>query len=74
MTPWLTADDNFPRSLPAGLTPADIARIDAAVAAHHAPSTLETYASAWRGFETWCTARGFTALPAALEVICAYIT
>ncbi len=74
MTPWLTADENFPRSLPAGLTPADIARIDAAVSAHHAPATLTTYASAWRGFETWCQTRGFTALPAVPEVVCAYIT
>ncbi|WP_062461091.1 tyrosine-type recombinase/integrase [Demequina soli] len=74
MTPWLTADEDFPRSLPAGLTPADLARIDAAVAAHHAPSTRTTYASAWRGFETWCDQRGFTALPAAPEIVCAYIT
>lgn len=74
MTPWLTADEEFPRCLPAGLTPADVARIDAAVAAHHAPSTLAMYASAWRGFEAWCHERGFTVLPAAPEVVCAYIT
>lgn len=74
MTPWLTADEDFPRSLPGGLTPADVERIDAAVAAHHAQSTLTTYASAWRGFASWCDARGFTALPAAPEVVCAYIT
>lgn len=74
MTPWLTTDDGAPRSLPAGLTPADLARIDAAVAAHHTPATLTTYASAWRGFETWCTARGFTPLPAQPEVVCAYMT
>lgn len=74
MTPWLTTDEDFPRALPAGLTPADIARIDAAVAAHHAPATRTTYASAWRGFERYCAERGFAAMPAAPEVVCAYIT
>jgi hypothetical protein len=52
----------------------DVARIDTALEAHHAPSTLDSYGSAWRGFERWCHERGFTPLPAAPEVVCAYIT
>jgi site-specific recombinase XerD len=74
MTAWLTPEDGASRSLPAGLSTEDIARIDTALEAHHAPSTLYSYGSAWRGFERWCHERGFTPLPAAPEVVCAYIT
>jgi integrase len=74
MTAWLTPEDGASRSLPAGLSTEDIARIDTALEAHHAPSTLYSYGSAWRGFERWCHERGFTPLPAVPEVVCAYIT
>jgi len=73
MTSWLTPG-RASRSLTVGLTPADVAPIDTALEAHHAPATLTTYASAWRGFERYCANRGSVPLPAAPEVICAYIT
>jgi integrase len=74
MTAWLTPEDGASRSLPAGLSTEDIARIDTALEAHHAPSTLYSYGSAWRGFARWCHERGFTPLPTVPEVVCAYIT
>lgn len=74
MTTSLAPDDGALLSFPTGLTIDDVARIDAALAAHHAPSTIKSYASAWRGFERWCHERGFTPAPAEPDVICAYIT
>ena len=74
MTAWPTPEDGASRSLPVGFSIEYVARIDTALEAHHAPSTLDSYGSAWRGFERWCLERGFTPLPAAPEVVCAYIT
>jgi len=73
MTAFLTPEHGASRSLPLGFSIDDVARIETAIAAHHAPSTLESYGSAWRGFERWCHQRGFTPLPATPEVVCAYI-
>ncbi|PVG83396.1 integrase [Nocardioides gansuensis] len=56
------------------LTEVDILRIRAALAAAHAPSTLATYAGAWRRWERWCTRRGLAPLPAHPSAVCAYLT
>ena len=57
-----------------GLTEADAARINAAIAAGRADSTRATYASAWRRFERWSAARDMSALPATPAAVCAYLT
>jgi len=69
MAAWLTPRDGASRSLPVGFSTEGVARIDTALEAHHAPSTLDSYGSAWRGFERWCHERGFMPLPAAPEVV-----
>lgn len=53
-----------PATLPTGLTPADTARIAAAIAAGQADSTRAVYASAWRRWEQWCAAREIVPIPA----------
>ncbi len=49
------------------------ARIADAVADAQAPGTTRAYASAWRRFEGWCSRSGHRALPAAPEVVAAYL-
>ena len=56
-----------------GLTAADAARVAAAISAERAPSTLASYASAWRLFVRWCADRGLASLPADPATVCAYL-
>lgn len=56
-----------------GLTAADAARVAAAISAERAPSTLASYASAWRLFVRWCAVRGLEPLPADPATVCAYL-
>jgi integrase len=56
-----------------GLTAADAARVAAAISAERAPSTLASYASAWRLFARWCEDRGLASLPADPATVCAYL-
>lgn len=42
--------------------------------AGRATNTRRIYASRWRGFVAWCTARGVASLPAAPEIVALYIT
>ncbi len=50
------------------------ARIAAAAADAHAPSTRRAYAGQWARFAAWCRARGAEALPAAPVLVAAYLT
>lgn len=59
--------------LPEGLTSQDAARVAELLVARRAASTRTTYASAWRRFERWCTARGIAAMPTNPETVCAYL-
>lgn len=59
---------------PPELREADLARIQHALTAAHAPSTLRTYASSWSQFERWCGERGYIPLPAHPATLCAYLT
>ncbi len=61
------------REPPPGLTPADHDRVADALAASRSPSTRLAYASAWRGWATWCAARGASPLPAVPELLAAYL-
>jgi integrase len=61
-------------SLPAGLTAADIERIEAALVAGRTPATRTVYACAWRVWARWCATRGVPPLPASPELVCAYLT
>lgn len=56
-----------------GLTAEDAARVAAAISAERAPSTLASYASAWRLFVRWCAGRGLASLPADPATVCAYL-
>ena len=56
------------------LTPADLARITAALDAARTPSTRHVYALIWAQWQRWCAARGLTALPADPLALCAYVT
>ncbi|MFK4363100.1 integrase [Rhodococcus sp. 27YEA6] len=55
------------------LTPEVAARIERSMAASRSAGTRRAYSSAWRGFETWCTATGHAALPAHPAVVAAYL-
>jgi site-specific recombinase XerD len=51
--------------------------VDAVVAAAseaHAPKTLSSYRTAWKQFETWCSAEGYEALPCEPTTVAAYLT
>jgi len=56
-----------------GLTARDAERVAAAIEADLAASTRTTYASSWRQWEAWCDGRGVAALPAAPELIAAFL-
>ena len=49
-------------------------RTRAFVDATRAPDTVRAYASDWRDFLGFCSARGVQALPASPEVVALYIT
>ena len=58
------------------LTPDGAAALDAAQAlARHAaaPATLRAYKADWTHFSRWCAAKGFVPVPAAPEVVGAYL-
>lgn len=80
MNPTLNSSSNAPSSpVPSldgldFLTETDRTRIRAALLASHAPSTRQIYATLWARWQTWCTARGITALPADPVAVCAYLT
>lgn len=57
-----------------GLRLDDLHRIAVAIDAELAPSTRTTYASGWRGWETWCRRRGLVPLPADSDALAAYLT
>jgi len=59
--------------LPSGLTAADHGRVADALASSRSAATRRAYASAWRGWETWCSARGASPLPAVPELLAAYL-
>ena len=40
----------------------------------HSPATRRAYASAWKGFVTWCEAEGYQSLPADAATVAAYLT
>lgn len=52
----------------------DHARVDAAHRDAHAENTRRTYAAQWAAFEAWCVDRGLSALPAAPDVVAAFLT
>ena len=52
----------------------DFHRIAVAIDAEVAESTRTTYASGWRGWETWCRRRGLVPLPADSDALAAYLT
>lgn len=55
------------------ITAEDRARVLTYVSKALAASTLRACRSDWRMFTTWCTARGYTPLPASPEVTSAYL-
>jgi len=63
-----------PSELPSGPIVDEAFRIAEAVTAAHADSTRSMYAWAWSQWERWCDARGVTAIPAELAMICADLT
>jgi len=69
----MTAELALP-GLPSGLTAVDQERVADALASSRSASTRLAYASAWRGWETWCSARGASPLPAVPELLAAYLT
>ncbi|HYT25544.1 MAG TPA: tyrosine-type recombinase/integrase [Actinomycetota bacterium] len=46
---------------------------DAYVLRSKAPATLKAYATDWRHFSDWCSARGLAALPADVKTVAAYL-
>ncbi len=68
----MTAELALPEPTP-GLTPVDHDRVADALAASRSASTRLAYASAWRGWATWCSARGASPLPAVPELLAAYL-
>lgn len=62
-----------PGDLPPGLTVDDAVRIAEALQASHADSTRVTYATNWRTWQRWCTARGVSALPADPVALAAFL-
>jgi integrase len=59
--------------LPAGLTPDDVAGILEDAANARSESTRRVYDSAWRQFARFCDERGAVALPAAPEIVAAWV-
>jgi site-specific recombinase XerC len=55
------------------LSPAQLARVKAYIAASHADRTKHAYSRAWAQFTAWCGANGHGALPATPETIAAWI-
>lgn len=56
------------------LTPADAARVKAAVDAERSKNTLTAYRRAWRQWEQWADVHGAQTLPAAAAAVAAYLT
>ncbi|MEW1883148.1 hypothetical protein AB0O58_26035 [Rhodococcus sp. NPDC080181] len=82
MTERQLADDSniVPAVLPGGtaavfpdLPPDVAARIEQSMASSRSTGTRRAYASAWRRFETWCAATGYTSLPAHPATVAAYL-
>jgi integrase len=69
----MTTELALPEPLSSGLTAADHGRVADALASSRSASTRLAYASAWRGWETWCSARGASPLPAVPELLAAYL-
>ena len=59
--------------LPATLTGADSARIEAAIQAARSPQTRRAYASQWAAWGAWCASRGACPLPASPVELAAYL-
>ena len=59
--------------LPATLTAADSARIEAAIRAARSPQTRRAYVTQWSAWASWCEARGESAIPAAPLMLAAYL-
>jgi len=68
----MTTDLALP-GLPSGLTAVDQERVADALASSRSASTRLAYASAWRGWATWCAVRGASPLPASPELLAAYL-
>lgn len=66
--------DESPPLSPAGVDAAALARIGVAVGRSRSPATVRAYASDWAKFCTWCSTRGYTALPAEPVVLADYLT
>lgn len=58
---------------PVALPPEILARMAEVVGHAQATGTSRAYRAAWSRFEDWCTDSGYRALPAAPEVIAAYL-
>lgn len=68
---WMVPDDALP--VPAPAIADALAAAATFVLAQHAPATRRAYRSDWAGFTTWCTARGVAPLPAAPELVAAFL-
>jgi hypothetical protein len=69
-----TAGSSPPATVP--LTPEGAAALEAAqhlARNASAPATLRAYKADWTHFADWCAAKGFVPVPAAPEVVCAYL-
>ena len=62
-----------PASADIVLSEADADAIQAAADSALAPATRRAYRSLWQGFERWCQARGYDALPAAAVAVAAFL-
>lgn len=62
-----------PTILPPALLEAELHRASDYARNSRAASTLEAYASDWRGFVSFCTQRGLDALPATPESVAAFL-
>ena len=56
------------------ITAAQVARIEAAAEAARADNTRRQYRSAWNAFASWCQRGHHQAMPAAPEIVAAYLT
>jgi site-specific recombinase XerD len=61
-------------ALPGALTTAEIDSAMHYARREKSEATLEAYASDWRDFAAWCTARGATPLPAHVGIVAAYLS
>jgi integrase len=77
MLPETTNPESTPDAaltLPAGISEDDARRIYDYASADLSESTRRVYASQWRRFVEWCEDRGANPLPAAPEVVAAYLS